>query len=220
VNTQGKPAKYCDYTVANSGNDVLASSLLDTLAFENDTQRLAATQYIKNLTNYTPLVYPGDSAVFQDPKNKENGLTQAGITYFSAAFQTQALMTMAQNALLDIFSDRTRFQNFGSGLPVGNNGNASIMEMLYYEVSRRYMNQNWYTQMSQSSDSAMLREIANMMALQSYMQLKQYEQGAQIEALLAAQVSIAAQTATKIASSQANTNPVDTSTLTAPLGSK
>lgn len=194
LDDQGKPAKYCNYDNKNSGNDVLASSLLDTLAFDNDGERLAALQYIKNLTNYSPMPYPGDDVVYKDKKDKNKGMTQEGIDYFAKAYKNQSILTMAQNALLNIFADRTRFENFSKDLPVGKNGNASVMEMLYYEVSRRYMNQNWYEQMNKSSDSAMLREIANMLALQNYMQLKQYEQNAQIEAMMAAQLSVAAQT--------------------------
>lgn len=193
LDSQGKPAKYCDYANKASGNDVLASSLLDTLAFENDGQRLAALQYIKNITNYSPTPYPGDDVVYKDKKDKNKGLTQEGIDYFAKAYKNQALLTMAQNALLGIFADRTRFENFSKDLPVGKNGNASVMEMLYYEVSRRYMNQSWHEQMSKSSDSAMLREVANMLALQNYIQLKQYEQTAQIEAMLAAIVAGSAQ---------------------------
>lgn len=194
LDDQGKPAKYCNYDNKDSGNDVLASSLLDTLAFENDGERLAALQYIKNITNYSPMSYPGDDVVYKDKKDKNKGLTQEGIDYFAKAYKNQALLTMAQNALLGIFADRTRFENFSKDLPVGSNGNASVMEMLYYEISRRYMNQNWYEQMNKSSDSAMLREIANMLALQNYIQLKQYEQTAQMEAMMAAQLAITAQT--------------------------
>lgn len=197
VDPNGKtPSTYCDYRVPNSGDDVLASTLMNTLGY-SDQERIAALQYIQNLTVYTPVAYPGDSAVFRDPDDKSKGLKDPdGINYFAKAFKVQASLTMAQNALLAIFADRTRMSDFGAGLPVGDKkGNASMMEMLDYEISRRYQNQNWYDSMSKASDSAMLREIANMLALQNFMQFKQYTQGAQIQAMLAAQLSASNQTA-------------------------
>ncbi|HLF66030.1 MAG TPA: hypothetical protein VI522_00280, partial [Gammaproteobacteria bacterium] len=71
----------------------------------------------------------------------------------------------------------------------GKDGNASLMEVLAYEVERRYMSASWYNEMNQMSEAGLLREIANQMAFQSYIAYKTYERDQRMEAMMAAQIS-------------------------------
>lgn len=185
----GKQTFGCDFTQKNSGQNLLASGLLGSPAFQDDTQRLGAIEFVKNMTNNAPLAYPGDGKVFKDPKNKDKGLTDDGISYFASLFKQLPALSMAQNSLLALFTDRDRLPGLGGDLPVGDKGAASVLEMLNYEASRRYMDPAWFDAMNSATDQAVMREMAFMMAFQNYMAVKQYEQSQRMEALMVAQVS-------------------------------
>ena len=64
------------------------------------------------------------------------------------------------------------------------------MEVMAYEVERRYMSADWYEAMNQMSAEGVLKEIANMLAFQSYLSFKMYEQGQRTEAMIAAQMGV------------------------------
>lgn len=187
----GKKTYQCDFKVQGSGDELLASSLLGPNAYEDQNQRQAALDFVKNMTNMVPLDYPGDSTVFKNPKKKEDGLTSDGIDYFVKMFKQIPLLSVTQNSLLALFADRERLPGFSAGLPnsVGKDGAASLLEMLGYEATRRYTNPDWFNAMDNASDSATLHEIAYMTAFQNYLMVKSYEQNARIEALLVAQVT-------------------------------
>lgn len=190
-NKNGKKTFKCNFTVPGTGADLLASSLLGAKAYETKEQRQAALDFVKNMTNMSGLGYPGDKAVFKNPDDKSKGLTDEGIAYLAGVFKQLPILTIAQNSMLALFADRERLPGFSKGLPntVGKNGEASLLEMLDYEASRRYTNPAWFSAMDNASNSATHHEIAYMLAFQNYLMVKQYEQNARIEALLVAQLS-------------------------------
>lgn len=196
-NDKNKGVFKCDYTKAQAGNDVLAFSFLDPQAYQDEGQRMAALEYIINLTNPKPLNFPDNKKIFVDGKESK-GLTAEGKKYFLDAYQQMPALSLAQNSLLAIYADRVRFKEFAKDLNVGSNGEASVMEMLNYEVSRRYMNADWYDAMNKASDTAVAREMANMMAVQLFLDVKRYEQMSRVEALLAAQSSTMVQLMTSM----------------------
>jgi hypothetical protein len=193
-NDKNKTVNQCNYTQARMGDDVLAFSLLDKIAFQDEGARTAALEYIRNMTNPEPANFPTDPAKFYVKGDPTQGLTDAGLQYFKNAYSQMPSLSLAQNSLLAIFADRDRIADFGKGLPIGDTatGAASMLEMMHYEVERRYSYAPWYDAMNKSSDAAVAREMANMMAVQMFMDLKKYEQMSRIEALLAAQISLLA----------------------------
>ncbi len=184
VGEDGQPSPKCDYAQPNSGDDMLASVFLDTRAYETEEKKEAAYRFITNITNPSPSGYPKDEDKLF---NKKGGLSDEGINYFASIYRQIPSLTMVQNSLLAIYADRVRLDNFAQGLQVGEDGKASLLEMMYYEVERRYMNTGWYDQMNVAAPDVLLREIANMIAFQNYLELKRYEQMSRIEALLAIQ---------------------------------
>lgn len=182
----------CEYKTPGAGNDVLAFTLVDKLAYETENDKNAALQYIINLSNPKPFAFD-PKKVFINKENPEDGVTEEGKKYFDMAFRQQPALTMAQNSLLAVFADRYRLKDVANNLPVGNNGAASVMELLSYEASRRYSNPDWSDQLNKLSSGAVTREIANMQAFQIYLDVKKYEQASRMEALMAAQVALLTQ---------------------------
>ena len=98
-------------------NDLLASTLLSGHAFENDEQAEQAYQFIRHVTNFTPIpAMPEDKMI--DPDTKK--LTTAGQDHLMALYKQLPSMTMAQNSLTAIHSERQRFVGFAKDLPIGN----------------------------------------------------------------------------------------------------
>jgi hypothetical protein len=176
-------------TNASSGilDDLLATTLLSGYAFTDDAQAADAYRYVQRITNKDPL--PPPENIFQ-----EDGITptEEGRKFLISAYDQLPTMSLAQLSLLEIVGEKQRFAGFAKGLPIGNpeDGSASLMEVMAYEVERRYMSEDWYDAMNQMSTEALLREIAYMIAAESYLQFKNYERGQRIEAMLASQMGI------------------------------
>lgn len=185
---KGKTQAYCKYFNTKSGADVLASSFLDTLAYDSKQQE-AALEYIKQATNPIPKPFPQGKEL-ENYIDKNGNLTERGISFFADIYKTLPMMSLSQNTFAAAWADRVRLKGFSANLPVGEKGDASMLEMLHYEVERRYMNPGWYDAMNNTTSEGVLREIANMMAFQNYLELKRYEQMARIEVLLAAQTGV------------------------------
>lgn len=219
-NENNKDINQCDYNQPRMGDDTLAFALVDKMAYQDEGARTAALEYIRNLTNPTPFNYPTDKAKLFTNGDPKKGLTDEGYRYFDMVFRQMPALTLAQNSLLAIFADRDRVADFGKGLPVGNQstGAASMLEMLNYETTRRYSNPEWYDAMNKSSQAGITREMANMQAVQLYLEVKRYEQMSRIEALLAAQISqLAALNAQMAVAKQASQN-VNTEEVTKSTG--
>ncbi len=182
----------CEYKNPGVGNDVLAYFLLDKLGYANATEENAALQYIINLSNPKPFDFD-PAKVYENKEDPSDGITVEGKKYFNMAFRQQPALTVAQNSLLAIFAERKRIADVAKDLPIGSNGAASFMEMINFEASRRYANADWSDAMNKLSQAGILREIANMQALQIYLDVKKYEQSSRMEALMAAQVALLSQ---------------------------
>lgn len=189
TNKNGKAKVYCTYYPGDEGADVLASTLVDTKAYTTDNERKAALAFIQNMSNPMPLAYPDDDDSLYVDGKKDKGLTDEGIQHFAAIYRQMPLISATQNALLGIFADRDRVE-VGEQFPVGEKGWASVMEVIDFEVQRRYMDEAWAKRINEKSNElAVLREIANMMAFQQYLDYKAYEQNARMATLIAAQTS-------------------------------
>lgn len=219
-NDKNKQINRCDYSQPRMGDDVLAFTLLDKMAYEDEGARTAALEFIRNLTNPTPFNYPTDPGKLFNQGDEKQGLTEEGKKYFDMAYRQMPALTLAQNSFLAIFSDRDRVTDFGKGLPVGDTttGAASMLEMMNYEVGRRYSNPDWYDAMNKSSQAGVAREMANMMAVEMYLNVKKYEQMSRIEALLATQVSLLNALTAQMASAKSSGQEVNTEEITNSTG--
>lgn len=202
----------CEYKNPGVGNDVLAYFLLDKLAYTNTTEENAALQYIINLSNPKPFDFNPEK-VYENKKDPSDGITVEGKKYFNMAFRQQPALTVAQNSLLAIFAERKRIADVAKDLPIGSNGAASFMELINFEASRRYANADWSDAMNKLSQAGVLREIANIQALQIYLDVKKYEQSSRMEALMAAQVALLSQLNAQGAQAEAVGSEVNTEEL-------
>ncbi len=166
-------------------NDLLASTLLSGYAFENDAQAADAYSFVQRVTNKDPL--PPPENIFQ-----EDGITptEEGRKFLISVYDQIPTMSMAQLSLLEIVGEKQRWPGLAKGLPIGKDDSASLMEVMAYEVERRYMSEEWYDAMNQMSTEALLREISYILVAQSFVQFKNFERGQRMEAMLASQMGI------------------------------
>jgi hypothetical protein len=177
--------------------DMDAGSLFGLSELNTTDKQVSAYDYIRNLTNPTPIpALPADEMF----KNKDKGdLTPEGMQNLMARYRQQVLVSLAQDSFLAMYSERVPYANQGTdeGLPPSIK-NRSQLAVYEHEVSKRLGNTDWYKEMNQMPTEGLLREMANMMALQMSMDLKRYQQMQRIEAMQAAQLSFIAQSMAEV----------------------
>ncbi len=103
------------------------------------------------------------------------------------AMVENAIVSVSINALSDIIARRT------PGKDSSNNSlTESVMEAMDNYSAQRFTNPAWYAQISSSSDTALLRELAHMQAFSAWMQFQQFRVTEQQMALLATMNSVMA----------------------------
>lgn len=102
----------------------------------------------------------------------------------------KAVMSVGLNTLVDMLAKRT---------PNTSADNKSMLQIMEKESTWRHQDVNWYKNISLSSQEAVLREIAQMMAFNLYMNYQQYRQNEQIAAMMAASVAAQARLASTMA---------------------
>jgi len=193
-------AGLCATAKTDKPYDLEASSLLNKRQFSAvDGQDAShALQFIKNVTNPTPLPLLTRDEMFVDYNKKV--FTDAGLKNLSARFKQQTLMSLAQQSLLKLYEERLPYEvPYGTGEEGNENiESLSTLELLRLDASgRRYEDKNWYSNISTLSSDALMREMVSMMALQLHMDYKRYEQMQRMEAMMAAQMAYTAHLVTQ-----------------------
>jgi hypothetical protein len=181
--------------------DLLADTLL---ANPTVGQINSAIAFIYMLTNPNPIPLPDNTFQSEDlgsditvaentPMEAKYGesaviktrpLTSEGVRTLAARYKQMALLSTAQFALNNIAAERSR--------PQGQS--VSAFEALKQEAERRFNSATWHEQVNTLPDTALLREMVTMQAMQLALDFKRYEQEQTIITLLAAQVATTAQT--------------------------
>ncbi|MGD9592511.1 MAG: hypothetical protein AB7V32_08330 [Candidatus Berkiella sp.] len=112
------------------------------------------------------------------------GLTGAASEAVVDALVENAIMSVSISALSDIVARRTPGTDSNGAMT------QSVMEAMDNYSAQRFTNPAWYAQISASSDTAILREIAHMQAFNSWMQFQQFRVSEQQMALLATMNSV------------------------------
>ena len=92
----------------------------------------------------------------------------------------KATASVSLNAFMEMIAKRN---------PSADTQNKSLLQIMEEESSWRMKDVKWFQNISVSSQEAVLREIAQMMAFNMWMNYQQYRQNEQITALMAASVS-------------------------------
>lgn len=171
-----------------------------------------AMDFINNLLNPKPIPLPNEAF---DPSltgsTKISGLpiglkpavntrnqiswirptTSNGDNILSSLYRQAAMLSIPQQILINMVAERTQIPGLGKqlGFTDANKANMSPWEALEYEATRRYQSEAWHNGINSSPSTAVLREIANIAALQAAMQFRQIQQAEEIKALMAAQVA-------------------------------
>ncbi|MBS0286314.1 MAG: hypothetical protein JSR17_03410 [Proteobacteria bacterium] len=136
-------------------------------------------QMISLITTPFPTVDPTIKDQISGAKLNPSGLTGASKEGIVDAMVENAIVSVSVSALGDIVARRTPALD-SNGNPID-----SVMEAMDNYSSQRFTNPAWYEQISASSDTALLRELAHMQAYSSYMQFQQFRVLEQQMALLA-----------------------------------
>lgn len=110
-------------------------------------------------------------------------------TIASAAIE-KAIVSVSLNTFLDMVAKRN---------PNPITGDKSMLQIMEAESSWRIQDVNWFKEISLGSQEAVLREMAQMMAFNMWMNYQQYRQNEQIAAMMAASVAAQARLASTMA---------------------
>lgn len=207
-------AGYCSSAEADAGicsqglsvdEGGAADLLADTLLANSTVSQLnSAMAFVYMLTNPSPIPLPENAFQSKDqtaeikvsadtPMAEKLGadqivkarpLTSEGVRTLAARYKQMALLSTAQFALNTIAAERS----------APSSGGISAFEALKIEAERRFKSAAWHQEINTLPDTALLREMATMQALQLALDFKRYEQEQIMLTLLAAQVSTNAQT--------------------------
>jgi len=172
--------------------DLEASSLFAQDSFADRGIKDAAAEYIRNLTNIKPVpLLPASDMFITDPETQEKFFSDQAEDILFLRFKQQTLLSLAQFSLTKLYTERLPYNTTTTDPNIpAELQNASELGTLNNDIKRRYENPDWYTKMNGLPAEGILREMANMMALQLALNYRQYEQASRIEAMTAAQIAI------------------------------
>lgn len=172
--------------------DLMGSSLLRYDTYPNNMMREAARRYVENLmaASMNDPLDPND--VFMNLKDAKAGkfiFKSRGADILADKYKGMALLSLAQSALYRMYSERKpSLDNIGSDNSntfQGKSAGQSLVGTLAVESKRRFTDPGWYQKINTVSDTALLRELANMHALKNYMSYRLKEKLERIEAMIA-----------------------------------
>jgi hypothetical protein len=126
-----------------------------------------------------------------DPFPSNTSGTSDKATIANAAVE-KAIVSVGLNTFMDMLAKRNPNPN--------TTDNKSMLQVMENESAWRIQDAEWFKNISISSQEAVLREIAQMMAFNMWMNYQQYRQNEQIAAMMAASVAAQARLATIMAS--------------------
>ena len=176
-----------------SPQDMNASTLFANNVLANRDVQDAASIYIRNLTNPVPVPLLPADLLFKNAKKRI--LTKDGKENLSAKYRQQTLVSLAQESYLTMLAERMPYQDLNAEQASATQPQdpTSRLSVLAKEANRRFNDMDWYKEMNTASTEALLREVANMMALQLVVDFRSSLRQERMEALMAAQVAYLAQ---------------------------
>lgn len=170
LNGAGKPGKVTDYTF-------------------NQAQVEAATRYLLNATNVTPLPSLTEKQSGTEEARRYIAMqrieqARAGVFYksFADALAWREPVPGLAEKTGAMWRAMSKVVAPNGQLP---DGNISTLGFLAGEVQRRYANPNWYVAIARASPAAVMREQTFMQALDMQLRLVQMQQMEQIGLVLA-----------------------------------
>lgn len=177
---------YYETAATDPNNTTKQREQLGVLNFANLYQRSSVSIDDANINTLIKLItdpFPTKVAV---PKEGDSATKEA---IASAAIE-KAIVSVSLNTFVDMIAKRT---------PNSNTADKSMLQIMEDESSWRIKDVNWFKEISLSSQEAVLREMAQMMAFNMWMNYQQYRQNEQIAAMMAASVAAQARLASTMA---------------------
>ena len=171
--------------------DLMGSSLLRYTTFPNKVVKEGAKRFVENMiaAAMPENIKPED--VFLNVNDARNGkyvFKNNGDNLLANKYKGISLLSMAQNTLFRMYAER-KGSNDGvnpqDGQFLGKSANRSLLGTLEVESKRRYQDPNWHNEINKISDTALLRELSNMYALQLLINFRMSKHLERVEALLA-----------------------------------
>ena len=172
--------------------DLMASSLLRYDTYPNNLMRAAAKRYVENLIQSAMNDPLDPENVFMSTEDAKSGkyiFKDRGAEILANKYKGMSLLSLAQSALYRMYSERKPSIDTGgeddSKAYLGKSAGESLVGTLASESKRRFTDPSWYQKINTISDTALLRELANMHALQIYMSYRLQEKMERVEAMIA-----------------------------------
>ncbi len=177
---------YYETASTDPGNTTKQRDQLSVINFANLYQNSNISIDDPNVNTLIKLItdpFPTKVAV---PKDGDSSGKEAIAT---AAIE-KAIVSVSLNTFLDMVAKRN---------PNTTTNNKSMLQIMEDESSWRIKDANWFSELSKSSQESVLREMAQMMAFNMWMNYQQYRQNEQIAAMMAASVAAQARLASTMA---------------------
>jgi hypothetical protein len=167
---------YYQTAVTDPGNTAQMRNQLAIINFANLYQKSSIPADDANVNLLVKLITdPYPTRVAPPADNDIEGKTVVA----NAAIE-KAIVSVALNTFMDMLAKRN---------PNAENQNQSMLQLMEKESSWRIQDVKWFQNISLSSQEAVLREMAQMMAFNMWMNYQQYRQNEQIAAMMAASIA-------------------------------
>ncbi len=183
--SDGSPQKTTESEIATKFSEYLKPSPLITLTPAQKVDQLSVINF-SQLYQKSVIISEGDrdnvdllARLIADPFAKIISDKSSPEDIANAAVE-KATASVSLNAFMEMIAKRN---------PSADTQNKSLLQIMEEESSWRMKDVKWFQNISVSSQEAVLREIAQMMAFNMWMNYQQYRQNEQITALMAASVS-------------------------------
>ena len=184
--SDGSPQKTIESEIATKFSEYLKStSPINPLTPAQKVEQLSAINF-SQLYQKSVIISEGDrdnvdllARLIADPFAKIISDKSSPEDIANAAVE-KATASVSLNAFMEMIAKRN---------PSADTQNKSLLQIMEEESSWRMKDVKWFQNISVSSQEAVLREIAQMMAFNMWMNYQQYRQNEQITALMAASVS-------------------------------
>lgn len=168
---------YYQTAVTDPTNAAQMRNQLSILNFANLYQNSSLSSDNANAVNTMVKLITDPYPTRIAPPDENDAAAKAAVA--NAAIE-KAVVSVSLNTFMDMIAKRT---------PNSATGDKSILQLMENESSWRMQDVNWFRNISVSSQEALLREMAQMMAFNLWMNYQQYRQNEQIAAMMAANIA-------------------------------
>ena len=176
--------KKCKAPPSHEYADIRSSILLEQNIYVNKEQVSSATEVINNITNPFPSIIALEMLNASEHERKLPHNQAA----FAETLVQEARLGVAKNSFNNMVLDRLSLDALDDGSTAGDK-NFSKLSLMEQTAKSRFEDNGWHTEIENSNQENLLKEMVKMEAFKIWMEYHKYKQNERIEALLATMIA-------------------------------